>query len=86
MTAIGEIFFGKVMWQPDMTQVCSRDINPPLHAWAAQGNPSDSASERPTEERPDERPESPSDDDINDSVDCGRQIYYETVCEQCKLL
>ncbi|MFD6185633.1 hypothetical protein [Streptomyces goshikiensis] len=86
MTAMGEIFFSKVMWQPDMTQVASRDVNPPLHAWAAQESTSDTASERPSEERPDERPESPSDDDINDCFDCGRRIYYETICEQCKLL
>ncbi|MFD3939900.1 hypothetical protein ACFWSF_34150 [Streptomyces sp. NPDC058611] len=87
MTAMGEIFFGKVMWQPDMTQVASRDIHPPLHAWAAPANTSDTASERPSKERlADERPEYPSDAEINDCVDCGRQVYRETVCEQCQLL
>ncbi|MFE4263772.1 hypothetical protein [Streptomyces sp. NPDC056883] len=87
MTAVGEILVGKVMWQPDMTQVASRDINPPLHAWTASGSTADSAAEWPSDERPDERPACPSDDEINDDcVGCGRQIYQATVCEQCKLL
>lgn len=33
LSAIGETFFSKVMWQADMTQVSVRDALPPLHAW-----------------------------------------------------
>ncbi|MGW4851241.1 hypothetical protein ACWEPZ_08370 [Streptomyces sp. NPDC004288] len=40
-TAMDEIFFSKVMWQPDMMQVPSREATPPPHAWAAPGTGSE---------------------------------------------
>ncbi|MGW5003088.1 hypothetical protein ACWEP8_36155 [Streptomyces hydrogenans] len=87
MSAVDEVFFNKVMWQPDMMQTVSRDATPPLHAWAST-SASQEADVDPwsTPERPDDRPGDPSDDEINDCIECGRQIYRDTVCEPCKLL
>lgn len=38
LSAIGETFFSKVMWQADMMQVVARDAQPPVHAWAERDN------------------------------------------------
>lgn len=34
LSAIGETFFSKVMWQADLMQVVGRDARLPLHVWA----------------------------------------------------
>lgn len=33
LSAIGETFFSKVMWQADMMQVVAEGARPPIHAW-----------------------------------------------------
>ncbi|GAA4522591.1 hypothetical protein GCM10023191_102060 [Actinoallomurus oryzae] len=40
LSAIGETFFSKVMWQADMMPVTAQDAHPPLHA-SAEGDPSE---------------------------------------------
>ncbi|MFJ5294455.1 hypothetical protein [Streptomyces sp. NPDC088348] len=69
LSAMGEIFFSKVMWQPDMLQVAAKDAHPPAHAYAAA--PEVDAAEL-------------SADDINDCQQCGRQMYGEGLCSECK--
>ncbi|MFD3333166.1 hypothetical protein ACFWV1_11040 [Streptomyces sp. NPDC058700] len=87
MTAIGEVFFTKVMWQPDMMQMISREATPPLHAWAAPAASQEAGADPwSTPDRPDDRPDHPSDDEINDCVECGRQMDRDTLCEPCKQL
>ncbi|MEU8682085.1 hypothetical protein [Streptomyces sp. NPDC048611] len=49
LSAIGETFFSKVMWQPDMMQVPSRDAQVPLHAWPAVDAAEGTADEDPAE-------------------------------------
>ncbi|WP_331756361.1 hypothetical protein OHA04_45575 (plasmid) [Streptomyces sp. NBC_01590] len=77
LSAIGETFFGKVMWQADMMQVVARDVHPPQHAAAEQGADLKRSvgSDWPNE---------PSDDDINDCTQCGRQFYGEGLCGPCR--
>jgi hypothetical protein len=45
LSAIGETFFSKAMWQADMMHVVARDARPPLHAWGQEGQHSDDGSE-----------------------------------------
>ncbi|MDF3140344.1 MULTISPECIES: hypothetical protein [unclassified Streptomyces] len=51
LSAIGETFFSKVMWQPDMMQVASRDAQVPLHAWPAE-NAAEGTEDEGSEEVP----------------------------------
>ncbi|MGY5124301.1 hypothetical protein [Streptomyces nigrescens] len=44
LSAIGEVFFSKVMWRADMMQVAVDAAHPPLHAWP-DGKPDDSDGE-----------------------------------------
>ncbi|MFE1230596.1 hypothetical protein [Streptomyces sp. NPDC058745] len=80
MSAIGETFFSKVMWQADMMQVVGREAHPPAHAWDQQRT----VVPEPRAERP-ERPDHP-DDDINDCIECGRRMYGSGLCEPCQQL
>ncbi|MFF8840490.1 hypothetical protein [Streptomyces sp. NPDC015130] len=88
MTAMDEVFFSKVLWQPDMMQTVAREATPPPHAWAAAPIAATDADVDPwsVPDRPYERPEDPSDEEINDCVECGTRIYRDTLCEPCKLL
>lgn len=76
LSAIGETFFGKVMWQADMMQAVARDVLPPQHAAAEQ-----EADSRQSVDS--DWPNEPSDDDINDCDQCGRQFYGEGLCGPC---
>jgi ssDNA-binding Zn-finger/Zn-ribbon topoisomerase 1 len=69
MSAIGETFFSKVMWQADMMHVAARDAHPPLHAASSTDTPTQRSE--------------PSDDDINDCTQCGRRFYGEGLCPEC---
>ncbi|MDT0459583.1 hypothetical protein RM550_28365 [Streptomyces sp. DSM 41527] len=48
LSAIGEVFFSKVMWQADMMQVAVGAAHPPSHAWG-DGQP-DASADEPTGE------------------------------------
>ncbi|WP_385625493.1 hypothetical protein PXH67_43140 (plasmid) [Streptomyces sp. P8-A8] len=83
LSAIGETFFNKVMWQADMMPVVSRDAVVPQHAVSAasatvpqqvQNSPSEVGAERSAD---------PSDDDINDCTNCGDRFYGEGLCKEC---
>lgn len=82
LSAIGETFFSKVMWQADMMPVAARDATSPPHAAAPlTGIPE---QVRPSvDEEADESLAEPSDDDINDCNDCGQRFYGTGVCKQC---
>lgn len=77
LSAIGETFFGKVMWQADMMQAVARDVLPPQHAAAEL----EANSQRGVDS---DWPNEPSDDDINDCGQCGRQFYGEGLCGPCR--
>ncbi|MBP2579547.1 hypothetical protein J3A78_000025 [Streptomyces sp. PvR006] len=81
MTAIGEVFFAKVMWQADMMHAIGREAHPPSHAWGTES----AEVPEPRSERPD-HPDYHPDDDINDCVECGRRMYGTGLCEPCQRL
>ncbi|WP_333733956.1 hypothetical protein [Streptomyces sp. IBSBF 3010] len=85
LTAIGETFFSKVMWQADMMPIAARDATPPPHAAAPVTGIPEQVRQMVGEEA-DERPAEPSDDDIHDCDDCGRQFYGTGICKQCAAL
>lgn len=83
LSAIGETFFSKVMWQADMMPVTRRDAIVPPHAAAPQPAPLPQQSQSSPESAA-EWPAEPSDDDITDCSGCGRQVYGNDLCKQCQ--
>lgn len=83
LSAIGETFFSKVMWQADMMPVVRRDAIASPHAAAPQRTPFPQQGQSFPEAAA-EWPAEPSDDDITDSSGCGRQIYGEGLYKQCQ--
>ncbi|MFI6653204.1 hypothetical protein ACIBI8_37145 [Streptomyces sp. NPDC050529] len=85
LSAIGETFFNKVMWQADMMPVVAREAVVPQHAVPAQtADVPQQAQASPDETKSVEWPTDPSDDDINDCSGCGQQIYGKDLCAECQ--
>lgn len=77
LSAIGQTFFSKVMWQPEVMDTLARDVQPPRHA-AAPPQAALTLVPAPGVER------ELSDDDINDCRECGRRFYGTGLCDECK--
>jgi hypothetical protein len=84
LSAIGETFFSKVMWQADMMPVVGRDATVPPHAASTQSTALPQQTKSSPEATAAEWPADPSDDDITDCSDCGRQIYGAGLCKVCQ--
>lgn len=83
LSAIGETFFSKVMWQADMMLVPIQDVVVPQHAAAAHADVPQQAQKSP-DEVDTGWPAEPSDDDIDDCSGCGRRIYGHGLCKECQ--
>lgn len=83
LSAIGETFFSKVMWQADMMPVVRREATAPSHAVLPQP-PTLPRQAQDSPEAASEWPAEPSDDDITDCNGCGQRIYGTGLCKDCQ--
>ncbi|MBT2401511.1 hypothetical protein [Streptomyces sp. ISL-100] len=84
LSAIGETFFSKVMWQADMMLVPVREVVVPQHAAAVAHADVPQQAQKSPGEASDGWPPEPSDDDIEDCGGCGRRIYGNELCKECQ--